>query len=271
MLPQIFATLSQSWPIIFDSMKTLFRFVLLGLVLLVVALVSALTAMRFAIHGQETKVPDLVGKTPAEARRIAEASGLEIQVEQQFFSPSVPEGRILSQLPAAGERVRRGWQLRVAESLGPQRAEIPNLIGTSERAAEINIRRRSLDASTVSQVPMADVPIDQVVAQSPAPNASGVSTPKIDLLTAENAAPQAFIMPSFVGQTLVDATTELKTAGFQLTSVTAEGPSDVPGPEMTSPASTTGLNPLPASVIISQSPVAGVKVVAGAGISFRVR
>ena len=59
-------------------MKSFFRLVLLALVLLVVALVSALTAMRFVIHGREVAVPNLVGKTPAEARRIAEESGLEL-------------------------------------------------------------------------------------------------------------------------------------------------------------------------------------------------
>src|SRR5207253_2030003 len=123
-------------------MKSFFRFALLALMLLVVALLSALTAMRFAIHGREVAVPDLVGKTPTEARRIAEGSGLQVEVERQFYSPSVAEGRILSQLPPSGTQVRRGWQVRVAESLGPQRVEIPNVLGQTERAAEINIRRR---------------------------------------------------------------------------------------------------------------------------------
>ena len=38
-------------------MKSAVRFVLLALVLLIVAMLSALTAMRFAIHGQEVTVP----------------------------------------------------------------------------------------------------------------------------------------------------------------------------------------------------------------------
>lgn len=216
-------------------------------------------------------MPDLVGKSPADARRIAEAAGVELQVERQFFSPSVPEGRILSQVPAPGERVRRGWQLRVAESLGPQRVEIPNLIGESERAAEINIRRRSLDASTLSQVPVTDVPPDQVVAQSPLPNASGISTPKISLLTAGPAPSQAFIMPSFVGQRLMDATSELKAAGFQLAGVTSTGsnaPTATAEPSSPAPPSPS---PPPTGTIVSQTPAAGARIVSGAGISFEVR
>ena len=52
-------------------MRKFFRMLLLALVLLTVALVSALTAMRFAIHGREVTIPKLVGMTPLEASRNA--------------------------------------------------------------------------------------------------------------------------------------------------------------------------------------------------------
>ena len=140
-------------------MKSFFRLVLLALFLLVVALVSALTAMRLAIHGHEVAVPGLgTGKSPAAARMIAEQNGLELTVERQYYSPTVPEGKILSQLPPAGSRVRRGWEVRVAESLGPQRVAIPNVIGQSERAANINIRRRGLDVGAIAQMQSPDAP-----------------------------------------------------------------------------------------------------------------
>jgi eukaryotic-like serine/threonine-protein kinase len=238
-------------------MKSFFHFVLLALILLIVALVSALTAMRFAIHGQETKIPDLIGKTPTEARRLAEGSGFDLLVERQYYSPTMPEGKILSQVPAAGMRIRRGWQLRVAVSLGPQRVEIPNVIGESERAAEINIRRRGLDVSAVSQIVVPGAIPDQVLAQTPAPNASGVSAPKISLLTAQPAPPQAYVMPSFIRQTLGNATSTLKAAGFQLGNVSSA----------TSPAG----QPSSTSIIVSQTPAPGSKLTAGAGISFQVQ
>ena len=55
-------------------------------------------------------------------------------------------------MPLGGTQVRRGWSIRVAESLGPQRIAIPNVLGQSERAAEINIRRRGLDMGTVASL-----------------------------------------------------------------------------------------------------------------------
>src|ERR1035438_6050674 len=89
-------------------MKSAIRFALLALVLVIVAMVSALTAMRFAIHGQEVAVPLLVGLAPAEAERKVAALGLQISIERQYYSPQIAEGKIMSQLPLPGTKVRRG-------------------------------------------------------------------------------------------------------------------------------------------------------------------
>src|SRR5258708_33048066 len=89
-------------------MRQFFRMLLLALVLMMVALVSALTAMRFAIHGREVAIPAVVGMTPAEAERAVAASGLEGVVGRQFYSPAIGEGRIISQAPPAGAKVRGG-------------------------------------------------------------------------------------------------------------------------------------------------------------------
>src|SRR5438552_8962757 len=97
---------------------------------------SALMAMRFAIHGGEVAVPKLVGLTPADAERAVAGLGLNVVIERQYYSAEIAEGKILSQIPPSDTRVRRGWQVRVAQSLGPQRVAIPDVIGQSGRAAD---------------------------------------------------------------------------------------------------------------------------------------
>lgn len=243
-------------------MKSFFRLFLLALVLLVVALISALTAMRLAIHGREVAVPDFVGKNPAVARMIAGQSGLDLTVERQYYSATVAEGKILSQIPAAGSQVRRGWQVRVAESLGPQRVAIPNVIGQTERVANINIRRRGLDVGAIAQIQMPDAQDSQVLAQAPAPNASSVSDPKISFLVAAPLQPQALVMPNFVGQALGPVSQTVQDAGLHLGNVTT-----VPPQEGSAPTT----QPSPASMIVSQNPAAGEKVLAGAAVNFEVR
>ncbi len=247
-------------------MKSFVRFALMALVLVVVALVSAVTTMRFAIHGQEVQIPALVGLSPAEAERTAAALGLQIDIERQYYSPQIPEGRIMSQLPLPGTKVRRGWQVRVAESLGPQRVAIPDVTKESERAAELNIRRRGLDIASTAEIQLNGTPADQVLAQNPPANASQVAAPKINLLVSDGAVPQAFVMPSFVGQPLGSVSRTLQEAGFKLGSVSVEPPQSSSTQLAAAPAQAS-----PGSFIVSQSPAAGQKVQAGAVVNFEVR
>ncbi|HYA48029.1 MAG TPA: PASTA domain-containing protein [archaeon] len=256
-------------------MKSVLRFALLALVLVIVAMVSALTAMRFAIHGQEVAVPPLVGLAPAEAERAVAGLGLQISIERQYYSPQIPEGRIMSQLPVPGTKVRRGWQVRVAQSLGPTRVAIPDVTGQSEHAAELNIRRRGLDVASMAEVQAPGIPADQVLAQSPPANATQVLAPKISLLVSAAADPQAFVMPSFVGQALGSANRTLEDAGFKLGNVSVAAPvGAAEGEEANAatpaPPPTPG-QPTPASIIVSQTPAAGQKVQAGSTVSFEVR
>ena len=261
-------------------MRTFFRLVLLALMLLVVALVSALTAMRFAIHGREVNVPNLVGKTPAEARKTAEQDGLPMEVERQYYSSTVAEGRVLSQLPDAGTKVRRGWQVRVAESLGPQRVQIPSVLGESERAAEINIRRRGLDISSVAQIAVPGSAADVVLSQSPPPNASDAAAPKLSLLVSDVSPLQALVMPSFIGQTLGSATANLQSAGLHLGKTSVAAPltapiavaaANTPASLPPSPSAVTPSAASSSSVIVSQNPSSGQKIMMGSAVDFIVR
>jgi len=251
-------------------MRRFFQMLLLALVLLTVALVSALTAMRFAIHGREVTIPKLVGMTPLEAERALVVSGLEVVVERQFYSPDIPEGRIMSQVPLAGVKVRRGWAIRVAQSLGPQRIAIPDVTGESERVAELNVRRRGLDLGSLAQVNLPDAPADQVVSQSPPAKASGVSAPKISLLVSRGPEPAAYVMPNFVGQPLGSVTLALQDAGIKVGKVSVV-PAAPPADVQPAPVAVPPPPPGAASMIVTQSPSPGQKILAGNSVNFEVR
>ncbi|HEX9111920.1 MAG TPA: PASTA domain-containing protein [Terriglobales bacterium] len=249
-------------------MRQFFRMLLLALVLLTVALISALTAMQFAIHGREVTIPKLVGMTPLEAERAASASGLQVAIERQFYSPDIPEGRITTQVPLPGTKVRRGWMIRVAQSLGPQRVAIPDVTGQSERVAELNIRRRSLNLASVAQISLPDATAGQVVSQSPPANASGVAAPKISLLVSSGPEPASYVMPDLSGQPLGSATLALQDARLRVGRVSLFSASASGGaPVVPTPVS----EPSAASMIVTQSPAPGQKVSAGSAVNFEVR
>jgi eukaryotic-like serine/threonine-protein kinase len=252
-------------------MRAFLKLALLTLVLLMVAMISALTAMRVAIHGREVEVPKLVGLTPIEAERAAAANGLQLQVERRYYSESVPEGRIMSQVPDAGSKVRRGWQLRVAESLGPQRVVIPDVVGQTSRAATINIQRRGLDVGTTAVLHVTDPGPDQVLAQSPPPNASGVSAPRLSLLVTAPPDQQSFVMPDFVGQPLGKASQALQAVGIHIGNVSVGSAEALPAwAAQPNSAEVPSGSASPFSLILAQNPAAGQKVTVGSTVSFEV-
>jgi beta-lactam-binding protein with PASTA domain len=248
---------------------------LLALVLMTVALISALTAMRLAIHGREVAIPKVVGMGPAEAERAGAASGLQVVIERQFYSADIPEGKIMTQIPPPGAKVRRGWSIRVAQSLGPQRVTIPNVTGGSERVAELNIRRRGLSLGSIAHVNLPDVPLEQVISQSPPANASGVSAPKISLLISDGSEPLTYVMPNLTGQPLGSAMLALQDAGIKIGKVSVIPP--VPGPPLPGEpqaapvASSVVSEPSAASMIVTQTPAPGQKIAAGSAVNFEVR
>jgi eukaryotic-like serine/threonine-protein kinase len=241
-------------------MRRFFTFVLRTLILIVVFLASFLAAMRFAIHGRQTTVPKVVGLAQSQAERLLGDHGLVLDQGDRYFSSDVPPGRVMTQVPPAGLQVRRGWHVRVAESMGPQRVVIPDLVGNSERAAEINIRRRGLELGAIANASIPNAPPDQIIAQSPPANAVNVSEPKISLLMA--------VMPDLVGRSEDDAINEAVNAGLHVPTINTQAPPAQP--VGTVPAGTAQAASSGTRMVVRTIPAAGARVFAGQGISLEV-
>ncbi len=223
-----------------------------------VALLSALITMRLAIHAGEVKVPNLSGMTLDDASDQTHDAELNLTVENRFYSTTVPAGRVLSQSPVAGTSVRKGWHMRITESIGPQKVAIPDTIGMDQRDAATAIRRASLDLGTLAHLP-APGPADIVLAQTPAPNAEGVEKPEVSLLLTQSieSAPRAWVMPNLVGLSFPTARARMKELNLGLYAIVPQAAAPAqPADGVPAPLTPTG-------PVVSQSPAAGARVTAG--------
>jgi beta-lactam-binding protein with PASTA domain len=247
-----------------------FQFALVVLMLAVLALLSAITTMHFAIHAAEVTVPSFKDLTVAQCDAKAAALGLNLNVDNHLYSADIPVGRIVSQFPAPGTVVRRDWHVRVMQSLGPQRVAIPDLGGLDQRVASIQIRRASLDLGAVAEIPWSYATPGTVIAQNPAPGAANVSRPSVSLLVAASPAsnPDARVMSDLTGQMYTFAAQAVTAAGLKL------------APEVAAPAAISGtgspgaaqpsLPVVAAGRIVAQSPSAGSRVDASTPIQLTV-
>lgn len=241
-------------------MIAFFRFVMITMMLVLIATVSAVITMRFAIHGAEVTIPDFKGLPVAVATQKAALLGVNLSVEGGLYSTELAAGRVLTQSPAPGTVVRREWQVRVSDSLGPQKVAIPNVLGEQERLASIAIRRVGLELGAIAHIPDAQVPPGTVISQNPLPNAAGVERPSVSILVAdaEPDTPAAFIMADYTGQPAANAAAELAKAGL----LPATERTALPSPDGT-PAGQPG-------VVIRQSPAPGERVTTRTAILFDV-
>ena len=220
-------------------MKTFFTRAGAGLLMFLVALLSASATLRLFIHGREVDVPNLTNMSDADAARATSALGLNLSVENRFYSAAIAPNHVLSQLPVAGSRVRRGWQVRVTESLGGQQVNVPDITGQTERPAGLVLRRLQLEPGAAAHLP-AFGPAGIVLAQSPPANSTGLTGPHVGLLVSDDTAQAdtaAYVMPTLVGLTVFDANVRLASAGLHIAS--ASDPTYVapaPDPTLATPA-----------------------------------
>jgi eukaryotic-like serine/threonine-protein kinase len=235
-----------------------FRVASLLMLLVAVALLAAITTMHFAIHGAEVQVPALKGMTVADARSETAGLGLNLDVDNRYYSGDVAAGHILSQSTEPGAVVRREWNVRVAESLGPQSVDVPNTVGVTERVASMELRRAGLEVGDVARLPDASVAEGTVLAQDPPAHAQGIEQPSVNLLVAapDDEVADGYVMPDFTGSTLASAQGVLAKAGIKVARP------DLVNVPVAPVGSSNALPTLPVrpGAVIAQSPAAGSRV-----------
>ena len=227
------------------------------MVLVAVALVAAIVTMHFAIHGAEVQVPALKGMTEADARSEAAGMGLLLDVDNRYYSGDVAAGHILTQSPAPGTVVRREWRLRVAESLGPQSVDVPDTVGTTERAATLQLQRAGFGVGDVARIPYAAVAEGTILAQDPPAHAQGIAQPSVNLLVAaaDDETPDGYAMPDMTGWPWQTAHAELTKAGIKTQPSFVEVPVAPVGMGDAAPKL-----PVRPGAVMAQSPAAGTRV-----------
>jgi beta-lactam-binding protein with PASTA domain len=233
-----------------ERLEWVSRMALLVFILAAAAFLSAITAMRIAIHGREVNMPNLVGKNGAEANGLLQSRGLLLRVADSIYS-ELPINVVVRQSPPPGMLMKVSQQAHVVLSLGQRQLQIPLLEGNSLRASRIELLRAGLQVGEVSGITMADEPADTVMIQSPRPGA-GAATPRVDVLVSAGPRDNAYVMPHLVGLNEVDAQHRLDVAGLRRK------------------VNYVSASPWPHGAVIDQAPLAGQRIPAATTIELTV-
>jgi len=191
-----------------ERLEWLARMVFLAFILASAAFLSAITAMRIAIHGREVTMPNLVGKGVSEASNDLRSRGLILRVADRVYSEQ-PINTIVRQTPSPGMLMKVSQQAHVVLSLGQRALQIPDLEGNSLRVSRIELLRGGLQVGEVSALSVPDVGADTVMLQNPKPGGAS-ATPRVDVLVSQGAREDAYVMPHLIGLNVADAVRKLE-------------------------------------------------------------
>lgn len=228
------------------------RLLLQAFILVAAAGLSAVTAIRIAITGQEVEVPNVVKMKAGEAQAALSKRGLGMKIADRVFS-ELPPDYVVRQSPQPGSVVKTGQRAHVVVSSGPQRVSVPELEGKSVRAARVQLLQSGLQLGELTSYPTGDAAPDLVIRQYPPPMANNVIGPRVNLLVSAPQETEFFLMPDYVGMSVAEVPGKVSAARLRLSKVQF-----VPYPQA------------PKGTVIAQAPPRGSRITVGTNVELQV-
>ncbi|MBQ6536240.1 MAG: Stk1 family PASTA domain-containing Ser/Thr kinase [Firmicutes bacterium] len=228
----------------------------IALLALAVALVGAIIWMAtqltgMLIHDDTATVPLVTGLPQAEAEEALTAAGLVARIEYAA-SDTVDEGIVISQSVSDGQKVSKGREIEITVSSGAAKVEVPPLVGSSQRIAQLTLTNLGLNVEIDSEY-NSEVDKDQVIMQSPEGGTQVEPGSTVKLLISLGEEPVRFNMINMVGLTQAEAQKYISDNKLNLASINRERSDEVE-----------------AGIVIGQTPGEGVSVASGDEVTLTV-
>ena len=111
---------------------------IIGLILLFVITIGTTIGVSNATRPKDVAIPNLVGKTVDEAKKILEENKLTYVEDESVYNTEYEAGQIISQTPpfVEGRKIKQKTEVKVVVSLGTEKTKVPKLKGLTKEEAE---------------------------------------------------------------------------------------------------------------------------------------
>ena len=168
-------------------------------------------------EAKTTRVPNVVGKSEAEAEKLIQEANLIVHHDSDYSS-DVEEGNVISSDPKAGTEVEEGTEVTIVISLGAEQATVPDLRNKTASAAESALADAGLSGSP-SEEYSDSVPEGQVISQSIDPGQKVDKGTTVSYVVSRGPETKYVNVPGLGGYTEADARSRLENAGLTVGNV----------------------------------------------------
>jgi serine/threonine-protein kinase len=139
-----------------------------GGVVLLAAIAVLVLVLTGAFGTAETSVPNVVNLPEADAVAAIKEAGLKTGRVTGVFAYDIWKGKVSTQKPSAGVKVPRNSTVELTVSLGPEVAQVPDVIGQPKAQAASTIKAFIFKPKLVTGY-SETIPVGCVISEKPAP------------------------------------------------------------------------------------------------------
>ena len=194
-----------------------YTIVSVSIITTIIIIVADFLIMPFYVrHGQGSYMVNVKGKQLDYALDILSSEGHKGVVSDTLFSSTFKPGIVIDQYPSTKMKVKEGRTVRLTISNAERSVAVPDLIGRSERSAELDIRQVGLEIDTVYKEYNSDVPSGNVTWQYPKGGDMLSRGMGVHLTISLGVPPNFFQAPNVFGLSKKKALLEIEKSGFSL-------------------------------------------------------
>lgn len=181
-----------------------------ALVVLVLTAAGAAAFFQYYLNVKEITMPDVVGQTRDEAKRILTEYGVDVANNVSVvdgYDPEIAVGKIYAQEPVAKSTMKINRAVTLHVSIGPEKRTVPAVVGRSQDEAADILSKNGLKVGTVNVEYDNDRPAGVVLAQEPVANIQVNKNTLVILTVSKGKLPVS--VPNLIKMTENEATEEL--------------------------------------------------------------
>lgn len=195
------------------------------------AVVIAVVLLIQIISVQNAKniveMPNIVNKELVEGTNMLAKIGVKVEVAEERSSEDVPRGHIISASIEEGEKIKRGYTVRLVVSTGAELFRIPKLTELTLDEAKKLIKKEGFDLGNIKEE-HSKLPAGYVVNQEPEPDVMMERGTIIDIVVSLGERQELVFVPALSGLTLNEAYSALRRNNLEWGEVKREYSSEVP-------------------------------------------